>query len=276
MNNTIKLTGLALVLVLLFTQCGNNNSGGEPMGFSSEMAPAADRKMAATEEAPQMHSGDAPNTIERKLIREGNMRFKTENVSKTRTFLDSAVTAYGGYVFNENMYKNEGMIEQSVAVRIPDDKFEVFMAAISSYAGKVDSKNVNAIDVTEEYVDVETRLKTKKELEARYIDLLKQAKTVTDMVAIESQLGQVRTDIESMQGRMNYLQNRVKFATLWINFYQTDAEGFGFFYKIGSGFGVGWAKFLGFMVWTVELWPFVLIISVIVVIVRIRRRRRNI
>ncbi|CAD5250586.1 MULTISPECIES: DUF4349 domain-containing protein [unclassified Imperialibacter] len=273
MNNTIKLTGLALVL--LFTQCGNNG-GGESMNFSSEMAPAADRKMAATEEAQQGYTGDTPNTIERKLIREGHMRFKTESTGKTRVFLDSIVASYGGYVFNENMYKNEGTVEQSVAVRIPDEKFDAFMGSISSYAGKLESKNVNSIDVTEEYMDVETRLKTKKELEARYLDLLKQAKTVTDMVAIEAQLGQVRSEIESMQGRMNYLQSRVKFATLWINFYQTDVEGFGFWDKIGGGWGAGWTKFLSFMVWTVELWPFVLIILTIVIILRIRRRRRNI
>jgi hypothetical protein len=274
MNNAIKLTGLALIL--LFTQCGHNG-GGEAANYISdmEMAPVAGRKMAADEASPQMYSGDAPNTIERKLIREGNVRFKTNDTGKTRAFLDSTVTSFGGYIFNENMYKNEGSVEQSVAVRIPDEKFEAFIAAISSYAGKLDSKNVNAIDVTEEYLDVETRLKTKKELEALYLDLLKQAKTVSDMVAIEGQLGQVRTEIESMQGRMNYLQSRVKFATLWINFYQTEVEGFGFWDKIGGGWGTGWTKFLGFLVWTVELWPFVLLIVAIVIFVRIRRNRRN-
>lgn len=272
MNRLLILAGL--VLVLLTTQCGTEPGNGG-LGLSSEMAPAADRKMAAAPDASQMFSGDSPNTIERKLIREGNVRFKTFDVSKARAFLDSMATSFGGYIFNENMYKSEGMVEQSVAVRIPDERFEAFIAAISSYAGRLESKNVNAIDVTEEYVDVETRLKTKKELEARYLDLLKQAKTVADMVAIEGQLGQVRTEIESMQGRLNYLQNRVKFATLWISFYQTDAEGFGFWRKVGDGWGVGWSNFMGFLVWTVELWPFVLLIVVVVVVIRLRRRNKQ-
>ncbi len=276
MNTTIKLTGLALVL--LFTQCGNN-TGGESFSADMEIAPAADmapaRMKAVPNEAQSFNGGNQAQQADRKLIREGNMRFKTESVSDTRAFLDSLVNASGGYIANENVYNYEGTLEQSISVRIPSDKFDAFMANVSSFAGKLDNRYINTMDVTEEFIDVEARLKAKKELENRYLELLKQAKTVGDMVAIEGQLSQVRSEIESMQGRINYLQNRVSFASLSINFYQTKTEGFGFWYSIGSGFGVGWAKFLNFMVWTIEMWPFVLIIGVVVVIIRVRRNRRN-
>ena len=273
MRNIITMTSLGLALLL--TQC--NGSGGENYSADREMAAPA-MKMAAPEEGQQaMNGSDAGSAaVERKLIREGNMRFETDNVAQTRLFMDSLVAAAGGYVANENVYNYEGTMEQSISVRIPADQFDPFLSNVSSYAGKLDNRYINTMDVTEEFIDVEARLRAKKELENRYLELLKQAKTVTDLVAIEGQLSQVRSEIESMQGRLNYLQNRVSLATLSISFYQTQTEGFGFWDKVGGSWGTGWDKFLAFLVWTISLWPFVIFIIAIVVVIKIRRRRRDI
>lgn len=268
----------AFGLALLFTAC--NNGGGENYGTNDMAmeAPMVEGKMAARADLAQSVNPAAPAdaSVERKLIREGNMRFKTDDMAKTRTYLDSLVVASGGYLANENVYNSEGTLEQSLSVRIPAEKFDGFISSISSYAGKLENRYINTMDVTEEFIDVEARLKAKKELENRYLELLKQAKDVADMVAIEGQLSQVRSEIESMQGRINYLQNRVSLASLSINFYQTNTEGFGFWDKIGGGWGEGWEKFLGFLVWTVSLWPFVVALLAVVIFIRLRRKRREI
>ena len=94
-------------------------------------------------------------------------------------------------------------------IRVPADRFDELLLIIEPLASKIESKNINTQDVTEEFIDVETRLKTKKELETRYLEILKQAKTVTDIISIESQIATVRSEIESMEGRINYLKNQV-------------------------------------------------------------------
>lgn len=275
MNRRLFFTGL--VLVFLFTQCGDNPSRDNAMMEVADMEAPAAQGFASKRamEGGQSQPVQTDPSIERKLIREGNMRFETHDIAKTRSFLDSLVAAFGGYLANENIYNYEGTLEQNISVRIPSEQFDPFLAAVSSYAGRLDNRYINTLDVTEEFIDVEARLKSKKQLEERYLELLKQARTVEDMVAIETQLSQVRSEIESIEGRLKYLQNRVSFASLSISFYQTRAEGFGFWDKIGDGWSNGWDKFLGFMVWLVTLWPFMLLIVLLIVIFRVRRARKR-
>lgn len=270
---TVCLTGLSLLL--FFSQCGNGNVANERYAAAPQAVSGFEAKRSMSADMAQAKPGTNQLAVERKLIREGNMRFQTDNMNETRRYLDSLVAAVEGYVASENVYNYDGTIEQSLQVRIPSDKFDSFLATVSSFAGRLDSRYINTQDVTEEFIDIEARLSAKKELEVRYLELLKQARTVEDMVAIETQLSQVRSEIESIEGRLKYLQNRVSYASLGINFYQPKAEGFGFWDKVGDGWGNGWNKFLGFMVWLVTLWPFVLLIAILIAFVKIRKAKKR-
>ena len=146
------------------------------------------------------------------------------------------------------------------------------MKQLEGLAEKVDAKNINTQDVTEEFIDVEARLKTKKELEARYLELLKQAKTVADIVSIEGQIANVRAEIESMEGRLKYLNNQVSFSTLSVSYYQESAAGYGFGSKLLNSLKSGWFNLVDFLFWLLRLWPFVLGITA-VAIWWVRRRR---
>ena len=75
--------------------------------------------------------------------------------------------------------------------------------------------------MTEEFVDLKARLKAKKELEDRYLQLLEQAKNVKEMLEIERELSNIREEIEAKEGRLQYLQNKVTLSTIYINFYKT-------------------------------------------------------
>src|SRR5690606_18336536 len=80
---------------------------------------------------------------------------------------------------------------------------------------------VNAQDVTEEYYDLETRLKTKKEVEARYIEILKsKAKTVEEILIAEDKIRYLREEIEAVEGRLRLLKNKVGLSTIQIEIYQ--------------------------------------------------------
>jgi type IV secretory pathway VirB6-like protein len=132
------------------------------------------------------------------------------------------------------------------------------------------------MDVTEEFIDVEARIKTKKELQNRYIELLKRATTINEMLSIEREIGSLQTEIESVEGRMNYLKDKIKFSTLSVSYYQETTASFGFFSKVAEALESGWSGFLWFIIGLSYLWVFVLIaIAVIYLIVRRRRKRRK-
>jgi hypothetical protein len=114
-------------------------------------------------------------------------------------------------------------------------------------------------DVTEEYVDVEARLKTKKDLEQRYQEIMKKATTVSEMLEIEKEMGTLRADIESIEGRLNVLKSQVSFSTLTVTIYELVTAPNFFGTRIGSGFVNGWNNLLDFFVFIVNLWPFFLL-----------------
>lgn len=138
----------------------------------------------------------------------------------------------------------------------------------------MENKNINTQDVTEEFIDVQARLKTKKELEIRYRELLKLAKTVNEMISIEREMGEVRSDIESMEGRLNYLKNHVAFSTVKVSYYETIATDFGFSSKFIQSFKNGWNNLILFLIGIINVWPFLILASVFTM-VALRWRKKT-
>jgi hypothetical protein len=199
--------------------------------------------------------------IERKIIKEGEITFETANLKETESLITRTVNEMGGYIASDNVFDNEDRITHRMTVRVPSDKFDQLLTKISESAEKLDRKTISALDVTEEYIDVEARIKTKKELESRYKELLVKANTVEDILSIEKEIGTLRTEIESIEGRLRYLQNRVSLSSLAIEYYQLTTSSFGFVSKLGRAFVTGWNWLLAFIVGLIHLWPFILIIG---------------
>jgi hypothetical protein len=223
------------------------------------------------------HSQSAPVTVERKLIKNGSMEFEVSDVEEAKKSITQLTTDFGGYISSDNQNNYSGTPRYEQSVRIPADKLDEFITEIESLARNVDSKNISVQDVTEQFIDVETRLKTKKELETRYLELLKQSKTVKDLIEVETQLANVRSEIESMEGRLKYLTNQVSFSTISLSYYQPISGNTGFGYRLSRTFGNGWDNFLAFVIGLFEAWPFILIAVVLAwLFIRWYRRRKRV
>jgi hypothetical protein len=157
---------------------------------------------------------------------------------------------------------------------VPADQFDNLIKRIEPLARKIDNRSINTQDVTEEFIDVEARLTTKKELEGRFREILKQAKTVEEIVSIESQIANVRAEVESMEGRLKYLQNQVSYSTLNVSYYEITGADFGFASKFMGSIKGGWDNLLLFLIFLVTLWPFVLSLASIV-FWWVRRRKQR-
>lgn len=242
-------------------------------GASDEMsAKFADEALEVHEE--EIDAPDA-TVVERKLIKDGFVEFETADLTEARSTVLSAVSQYKGYVSSDLEFSETGRIGNRIEARIPTEEFDAFLATATAGVDRFVSKSIDVRDVTEEFLDVEARLKTKKELELRYHELMKEASTVIEMLEIEKQIGELRAEIESYEGRLKYLQDRVSMATISLSFYQIIPEEHGFAGKFKSGVRNGWENLIWFFVVLTNLWPFVLITLLLVLAVRRYRRRKR-
>jgi len=246
--------------------------------FTREMSAEMDQSGAerADQDPPPPSQEELQNSsqpVERKIIKEGSITFETDDLQATRQLITTAVAESGGYLAQDNAYNEYDRIQHQLVLRIPADKFDTLLNKISASAKKLDSKNISAQDVTEEFIDVQARLKTKKELEKRYLELLKQAKKVDEILNIEREIGTLRSDIESIEGRLKYLTDKVSFGTLTVTFYQKTTASFGFGSKFSQALRNGWTNLGWFAIGLTSLWPFIALgLGLFFVIRRLRRR----
>jgi hypothetical protein len=223
---------------------------------------SADLASQVLQKTEQNEPENVGKSVERKIIKEGQLSFETAKVSETKNLIVSAVQELNGYISKDNVNDYSDRLEHRLVIRIPSEKFDLLLNKVSESAEKLDSKNIDVIDVTEEYIDIDTRIKTKKELENRYKELLKQATKIDEILSIERELAQLRSDIESVEGRMNYLKDRISYSTLTVTYYQKTASAFRFTSQFGQALKQGWSSFLWFLIGLTHLWTFILIAGV--------------
>lgn len=268
MKNMNKI--LVLLCFLALTGCDNNNS-------VSERVNVGELRLADEEQAMNLNSAkpvpQQADQIDRKFIKNGQIDFETENLNKTREDIFRAIKKLGGYISSENEFKNSYEISSNIAIRIPADNFDKLIEEITVGVERFDRKEINVQDVTAEFVDIEARLKTKKELENRYLEILKRANSVTEILEVEKQIGELRAEIESFEGRLKYLNNQVSYSTLNVRIYETISEHIEFSKKFKEGFKNGWDNLILFFVLLVNIWPFIIIIIAVLAFFIFRRRK---
>lgn len=232
----------------------NENSSYSP-STSQEVMPTASKIDAMVE------PDKALEAVERKLIKEGYVEFETNDLEDSRARIMNSVKKYKGYISSDQEFTSPERVSQTIHIRIPSSYFDTLLSIISEGVHSFDRKEVFIKDITEEFLDVEARLKVKKELEARYLELLKQAGKINEIMEIERELAQIRGDVESIEGRYKYLSNQVTYSTLNITYYKSIPVYHAFGSKFSQGFAKGWNNLMLFFVFLVNLWPFVIIIA---------------
>lgn len=249
---------LAIIIISAFS-CGESSEKVSSSGQEVDYQPKEKAGDEQSPDPPPPPPGNEGVAVERKLIKEGSIEYKVDNLSQAKSRLLKATEKWKGYVGSESAYNTSERNSTTFIIRVPAANFDSLLTSATTGIEHFDRKDITVKDVTEEYVDVEARLKTKKDLEMRYMELLKKANTVTEMLEIEREMGNLRADIESIEGRLNVMKNQVAFSTLTVTIYETVSAPSFFGDRIGSGFVSGWNYLLDFMVFLVNLWPFLLL-----------------
>lgn len=202
-----------------------------------------------------------------KIIKNGRIDLEVENAAAVAYEIESKVSVAGGYVANSELKESNSYIRNEMQVRIPNEAFESFVNQVGKMGMRVTYKKIWTQDVSEEYYDVQTRLKNKKEVEARYIDILRtKAKTVEEVLATEEKLRVLREEIESKEGRLRFLSNQVSYSTLFLVLLEQLEEDeiliaeITFWDEISDSFANGWKAILTIILFFTNLWPFILLV----------------
>ncbi|MDI9256065.1 MULTISPECIES: DUF4349 domain-containing protein [Flavobacterium] len=285
------LTLFFAVLILFFSSC--KEEAGSPAKSVSYVDAAADTTAVAAAEvyddannydrkedmAMLVETPPKPESSETKIIKSGRLRFQTDDLDESYVQIKAAVQKYQAIIKNDSQQNNDYELSRNLNVRIPNQYFDAFIADISKGVKYFDQKEITSEDVTEEYIDVASRIKTKKALEQRYLELLKKANKVSEMLEIEGQLSEIREEIEAKEGRLRYLQNRVAMSTLDIQFYKPVAAGrkatVSYGGRIGNALIEGFNGISNFFIAIIENWPVMITLVVLIFWIRKRWKRKN-
>jgi len=266
---------ISILILILPLACSNTGSIKSESSYDDFEV----KEMVIEKEAfPNGNIQAAPNEMEQKLIKESYLRFQTQDLEKTNQQIIQFVKANEGFIQDDNASKSYNTISRNLIIRMPSSNFQKTIDSISNHVAYFDTKRISSKDVTEEFIDIEARLKAKKTLETRYLELLSKAKNVKEILEIERELSAIREEIEAKQGRLKYLQNRVSLSTLNIEFYKQTAEtgvtvsyGTKMWNAVKSGFNGISLFFLGIL----YIWPFILIALIVIFFFRRWLHKKN-
>lgn len=220
MKRLMVLFGLFLVVVLLvFTGCAREPTEVEgPTTPTIGVAPSSPAPMPPSEpgvsedfvvspdSAKEGMAGDISGSEERMIVRNGDMSLVVRDVVEVRDEIAKIAIGKGGYVVSSWVTGEEEGMRGSISIRVPDEDFEQVVIEIRDLAVRVESESTNSRDVTEEYIDLEARLKNAEATESQYLALLDRADDVEDILKIYDSLSRVRREIEQIKGQMTYLE----------------------------------------------------------------------
>lgn len=253
------VASLVLVLVILLGGCGSadksasnvssadSGSGGYasdelPVATAENMVEVSDAKSVADggaaggeAEAPASGGekaasrvggggGIQPSSVEeglnKKLIYEANVTLEVNDFNQAQSEIRNLVTLTGGYIveFSENQSDSER--GGTFILKVPASGFSSFLDELEKLKSTSFQQSIRGQDVSEEYVDLESRLKVKQAMEARYLKFVNEATKTDELVKFANELERIQTEIEQIKGRMRFIDNHVAFSTVEIRVYQ--------------------------------------------------------
>jgi hypothetical protein len=271
------------VFFLIFSGCSKSNeTQDESLMISSVKLPAKANVNANvnadTDSYDRSPDLSAPK-IEQKIIKEATLRFETDDLENTFNQIQKAVTAGKATIINDSEGKDYGTVFRNLTVKVPSQNFDRFINDISKGVSYFEIKNISAQDVTEQFIDLTSRLNTKKKLEERYLQILQKATKVSEILEIEKQISVIREEIEAKEGQLKYLQSRVSESTVTIEFYKTTAEKEGvkisYGSKIWTAVKSGFFSLSDFLISLISVWPFIIIFCVLAYFIRKKFKRKK-
>ena len=237
----MKSSVILLTLLLVFSI-----SCSQQARFTTQNAPASGTAQAPASEANKVDARATPahfydattqkvslndatkaelttEAADRRIIRNADITMEVESTTDAQQRVASIAESHGGFVVTSEAKQRENMdpakrtLDIKLVVRVPSNQFGVALDEMKQLAGNLPEANLTGQDVTEDFIDLEARIKTQKALEIQFLEIMKQAKNVEDALEVQRQISEVRTEIEQLEGRRRFLENRSSLSTITVN-----------------------------------------------------------
>jgi hypothetical protein len=201
-----------------------------------------------------------------KIIKTAYMTIRVDSAETAKVYIDSLVKKFKCRYDNEGFENNWDRKTLKLQIRIPTADFASFINELEKGSGSLESKQISEEDVTANYVDLESRLKTKRQFIDRYHELLKKATTVKSMLEIEENLRGLQEEIDVHESRLKLLGSQISYSTLNLDVYKLKemiakpVELPGFFSRVRNSLVEGLNSILDSIYWIVQIWPLLLLI----------------
>ena len=252
MKKRFSLVALALAVVVMavvIAACGSEQSAddggidasagaveargdGDTFAFSDEDVGDLEAQAAG---APAPITGgeggglSLPQLVDRKIIRTATLELEVEAVGAAVQEVESIAVAAGGFVSRSSVFIEEppelGEEDDvaarrtqtaTVTIRVPAEVYASVMSQLRGIAEEVKSEISEASEVTEEFTDLQARLRNLEATEAGYLELLTKAEEIPDILTVQDRINSVRLEIEQVQGRINLLDSLTDLATITV------------------------------------------------------------
>jgi hypothetical protein len=232
-----SLINVLIVIAILISACGAAATPA-PQGARQAVAPAPTSAPAQPQQAPAVPVADAnapaadaaaggakdnstgvqasPYQQGRLIIKNGELLLLVANTDRALDQATSVAVDTGGYIVASKTWLQDGFKYAEMTMGVPVDQFEVAQRRLRGLAVQVLNDTASGQDVSDEFIDLQSRLNNQEATAARIRDFLKDAKTVEEALKVNGQLTEVENEIEQIKGRMNFLKDRSAFSTLLV------------------------------------------------------------
>lgn len=275
----MKRFGLLLTIFIFFAACDNPDTYNKATN-DVRPAPAVEASGMQAFSVADSKVMMRETNENQKIIRTANLRYEVNNMEKALADIKDLLLTYQGDVENERQYSQSDRLTASLTVRVPAKDFETFIDELlkGESIRRLEERSISARDVTEQFIDVEARLKTKKQTMARYQELLQKAETVSDIINVEDKIRRLQEEIESQEGRLKYLSDQVDMSEVRINIYEITKTTYvpdksnGLLPTVLKALHGGLQGIVVVMLWIVRLWPLWLLYIIIRLIIKARKK----
>ncbi len=212
-----------------------------------------------------------------KLIKTANYFFKVSNIKKCTETIEQTLIKYPAFISSSNLDFVDNRMQNEMTIRVQNEYFDDVLKEIDREPSFVHYRNVSTVDASKEFVDLESRLKTKREVEIRYTEILRnKAGTIEELLNAEKQIGALHEEIEATISRINFLKDQVSYSTIHLKFYQELNQQVSEEETLSAQFIGAFTSGLNGLIITglllTNLWPAVLLIIVALVVWRLKSK----
>ena len=275
----MKYSKIKLLFLILFSISCSSETIDENYPLSS-MSIAPEMEMARDSSMPLTQS--SISNSDKRIQRNANLNIEVKSINESIDKLNNIISSFGGEIISSNKGGFDyGQPYANIRLRVLSENLDSVLIEFKKLSSKVISENIYTNDVSEEFIDIEARLKIMKSTENRFNDLLSKSEKIEEIIQVEKELMRIRGDIESLEGRLNYLTKTTDTSEINLNLNE-QIPITGESWKINEEFKEAFKNLLGFaksltnfVINVIVFIPVILVAGILVFLLRKYIKNRN-